>query len=268
MLSVYSRVAGFTSDDGKKTGVSDPNNTPKAIIYDPELSLHTPLRLWLSTGIRALDHAIETLYRDNAPPQIKHMCLFAIKGLNKSLRAVKANPDDVGIRSKNMLAAWESLWPLANSGPLGLSHTLGYALGATYGIPHGICSCLTLAPTVKMLSSRLSGDNLRALATAAYFLPDAYAKSFAQGREANSSGLAFFEDASEALMREAASEVANSIQSLIDDLGLTSTLEEYKVPQEHLKPISEKVAEASSKGSAYDAHVIQTEILDVIYKAK
>ena len=33
------------------------------IIYDPYLTTATPEALWLSTGIRALDHAVENLYR-------------------------------------------------------------------------------------------------------------------------------------------------------------------------------------------------------------
>lgn len=35
----------------------------KAIILDAELTLHTPEKLWLSTGMRAVDHAVETQYR-------------------------------------------------------------------------------------------------------------------------------------------------------------------------------------------------------------
>jgi len=34
--------------------------TTQYIIYDPELSLLTPERLWLSTGVRAVDHAVES----------------------------------------------------------------------------------------------------------------------------------------------------------------------------------------------------------------
>lgn len=267
------RNAGFTSEEGRKIGVSHPANVPKVIIYDPELSMHTPLRLWLSTGMRAMDHAVETLYRDGVPSQIKHMALFAIKGLNKSLRDCKANPEDMEIRTKNMLAAWESLWPLANVGALGLSHALGHGLGATYSIPHGICSCLTLPATIKMMATRLSGANLRALATAAHFLPDAYAQTFAQGRESgggggsssSSSGIATFDDASEETLREAALAVSQSVRQLVDDLELTSSLEEYKVPREHLQPLASKVEEHKPKGAPYDAPGILREILEPIY---
>lgn len=46
-----------------KVGVASEYMTPKGVILDAELTLDTPQRLWLSSGIRALDHAVETLYR-------------------------------------------------------------------------------------------------------------------------------------------------------------------------------------------------------------
>ena len=33
--------------------------TPVSVILDPALSVHTPAWLWLSTGIRAVDHCVE-----------------------------------------------------------------------------------------------------------------------------------------------------------------------------------------------------------------
>ena len=50
--------AGFVNEEGTKTGVYGPQLAPAGIILDAELTLATPERLWLSTGIRALDHAI------------------------------------------------------------------------------------------------------------------------------------------------------------------------------------------------------------------
>ena len=36
--------------------------SPKYILLDPELTLATPMRLWLSTGMRAVDHACESAF--------------------------------------------------------------------------------------------------------------------------------------------------------------------------------------------------------------
>jgi len=45
-----------------KEGVSDPRLQPRTVINDPALTLDTPDWLWVSTGIRALDHAVEVIY--------------------------------------------------------------------------------------------------------------------------------------------------------------------------------------------------------------
>ena len=51
--------AGFSAEGTReKVGVAAPELRPAAALYDAELALATPLALWLSTGIRAVDHAV------------------------------------------------------------------------------------------------------------------------------------------------------------------------------------------------------------------
>ena len=65
----------------------------------------------LSTGIRALDHAVETLYRPFVVPPVKVLCHAAIVDLFKYLPKSKADPNDIHARQKLQMAAWMSLWP-------------------------------------------------------------------------------------------------------------------------------------------------------------
>lgn len=51
--------AGYTNEDGMKTGVAHPELAPHVIIYDSKFALETPEWLWMSTGMRAMDHAME-----------------------------------------------------------------------------------------------------------------------------------------------------------------------------------------------------------------
>lgn len=51
--------AGYTNEDGMKTGVGRPELAPSAILYDSKFALETPEWLWMSTGMRAMDHAME-----------------------------------------------------------------------------------------------------------------------------------------------------------------------------------------------------------------
>ena len=65
----------------------------------------------LSTGIRALDHAVEFLYRPFVTPPQKYLCYGAIVDLFKYLPQSKADPNDIHARQKLQVAAWMSLWP-------------------------------------------------------------------------------------------------------------------------------------------------------------
>jgi alcohol dehydrogenase class IV len=140
------QVAGYTNEDGVKTGVADVELVPKgkllkqhlwtvAIIYDGDLSVHTPQNLWLSTGMRAVDHAMELLYHPIAPEYpTKRLALSSLQDLFKYLVQSKNEPDNVDVRQLLFLAAFGSLFPISFEGALGLSHGLGHALGASYSV--------------------------------------------------------------------------------------------------------------------------------------
>ncbi len=146
--------AGFTDEAGNKAGMRDPRLLPDAVIYDSELTLATPMALWLSTGIRALDHAVEGFLADGEHPFSDVMALDAIRRLFDSLPRAKASPQDTGIRTDNQLAAWFSFTLTAQSAG-GLSHVMGKQIGARHGIPHGVTSCLLLPHVVLYLLGRL-----------------------------------------------------------------------------------------------------------------
>ncbi|KAF1359511.1 alcohol dehydrogenase [Lizonia empirigonia] len=203
--------SGFTTDEGHKIAVSDPEQVPKgsilAVIYDGENALHTPINLWLSTGMRALDHAVELIYHPLASEiPTKRLCLEAIKDLFTYLPQSKANPDDAEVRTKLFLACYASLFPFLFSGGVGLSHSIGHAIGATYAIPHGITSCLSLTPVV-----RLKANNPKEAEQIARILPYISRQSTGDNNKD-------------------AQVVADAISDLVEQLGLQTTLTAYSVP--------------------------------------
>jgi alcohol dehydrogenase class IV len=146
--------AGYTDADGNKAGMRDPRLLPDAVIYDADLTLATPMTLWLSTGIRALDHAVEGFLAEGQHPFSDVMAVDAIRGLFDSLPRAKAAPADVEVRTENQLAAWFSFTlPGASAG--GLSHMMGKQIGARYEIPHGVTSCLLLPHVIRYLEDRM-----------------------------------------------------------------------------------------------------------------
>jgi alcohol dehydrogenase class IV len=113
--------AGF-KENNKKTGVSHRSLVPRVLLLDGDVTRHTPERLWLSTGMRAVDHSIELLYRPDVSPLLRGTWLMAMRELFTLLPLSKAQPDNVDVRQRLQLAAIASLWPESRKGALGLSH--------------------------------------------------------------------------------------------------------------------------------------------------
>lgn len=53
--------AGYTNEQGMKTGVAHPELAPHVVLYDSKFALETPPWLLMSTGMRAMDHAMELM---------------------------------------------------------------------------------------------------------------------------------------------------------------------------------------------------------------
>ncbi|KAI8679548.1 Fe-ADH domain-containing protein [Fusarium keratoplasticum] len=146
---------GFTRSDGTKLGFMHPSMGVGAIFYDASFARHTPKRLWLSTGLRAVDHAVETVYHPNASEvPWKALAQWALAVLVECLPAAdKIHGSDTAddITTKLQLAAFASSGLRGSNfrDGMGLSHALGHALGSPYGIPHGETSCLTLGPVLR-----------------------------------------------------------------------------------------------------------------------
>lgn len=116
---------------------------PAAIILDPAITVHTPMDLWLSSGIRALDHAVETLCSSAPEPLADAGALHAIRLLSRGLPATKADPDDLDARLECQQAVGLACAGL-NRVPYGASHGLGHQLGAVFGMSHGHTSCVMM----------------------------------------------------------------------------------------------------------------------------
>lgn len=146
--------AGYTDDAGNKAGMRDARLLPDAVVYDADLTLATPIDLWLSTGIRAMDHAVEGFLAEGTHEFNDVMALDAIRRLFDSLPRAKAAPGDISVRTENQLAAWFSFTLPAQSAG-GLSHVMGKQIGARYGIPHGVTSCLLLPHVIRYFQGRM-----------------------------------------------------------------------------------------------------------------
>lgn len=177
---------------------------PQAVILDPAVTVHTPEWLFLSTGIRAVDHAVEDICSINPTPFSDGMSLQALRLLSTGLPAVKANPADLDARLSCQLGAWMSIMGSQNGVAKGASHGIGHVLGGTAHVPHGYTSCVML-PVVLRFNEPVNAERQRWV-------------SEALGRPNDSAG--------------------DAVAALIASLGLPGTLRDVGVKPEQLDEIA------------------------------
>lgn len=145
----FTHFIGITDEVRKvKDLYIDKKLAGRAVFLDPELTLDTPMWLWLSTGMRSVDHCVEAICSTNAHPFTDALAVRALAMLNRYLRECHSAPDDLVARTQAHIAAWMSVCGLANV-TLGLSHGIGHQLGARNDVPHGHTSCVMLQPTME-----------------------------------------------------------------------------------------------------------------------
>jgi maleylacetate reductase len=146
----FSAIAGVTDERSRvKELFRHPQIIPRAVVLDPAVTVHTPEWLWLSTGIRAVDHCVEGICSGEANPYADAQALHGLALLCRGLPRVKADPGDLAARLDCQIGSWLSMGPLAAGVPMGASHGIGYVLGAVFDIPHGHTSCIMLPAVMR-----------------------------------------------------------------------------------------------------------------------
>jgi maleylacetate reductase len=146
----FSAIAGVTNARTKvKESLRHPLVMPRAAILDPAITVHTPEWLFLSTGIRAVDHCVEGFCSREAHPYADAQALKGLAMLTEGLPRVKADASDLDARMNCQIGTWLSMGPLSSGVPMGASHGIGYVLGAVHGVPHGFTSCVMLPAVMR-----------------------------------------------------------------------------------------------------------------------
>ena len=203
----FSSLAGVTNLRTKvKEMLRHERAMPRAVILDPAVTVHTPPWLWLSTGIRAVDHCVEGLCSREAHPYADAQALKGLSMLTQALPRVKADSRDLDARMDCQIGTWLSMGPLSSGVPMGASHGIGYVLGAAFGVPHGYTSCVML-PSVMRWNKSANAER-QALVSSAMGQP---------GRDA-----------------------ADVLDRFIRDLGMPRSLREVHVGPEHFDRIAEQ----------------------------
>lgn len=189
----------------KKEGMNSPYLYPELALLDPELTLSLPSRPTAATGVDALCHAIESYTSVNASPMSELLSLEAIRLIGENLRTAVHDGANLAAREAMLLGSLYAGLGLANAGVTAV-HSLSYPLGGKYGVSHGLANTLMLPP---VMAFNVPG-NLEKFADIAEALGEVV------------EGLP---------LREAAWLSVEAVESLIEDCGIATTLEELGIPE-------------------------------------
>lgn len=174
MLAVSTTLSAseFTSTAGVTLSATNTKQSflhrlmaPRTVILDPAATLDTPQWLLFATGIRAVDHAVESYCNPKANLATEAQSLQGLRLLHRSMPRIKDNPGDMTARMEAQFGMWQAIAPSVSGIGSGASHGIGYALGATFGVPHGHTSCVML-PAVLTWNAAVNGDRQQSLSEA------------------------------------------------------------------------------------------------------
>jgi maleylacetate reductase len=240
----FTAVAGITDEKTRiKRPVSDSRITPRTVIADPTLTLETPAWLWAASGIRALDHAIESIY------SVRHYPVSdaaASSGLTMLLRHLRpsletGDPRVLEYRGECQLAAWMCVFGVTNAG-FGLSHALGHQIGPRWDVPHGMTSCITLPHAMRFMAD-LAPERFRPIA-----------EGF---------GVAF--DAAEP--RRAALACADRAAAFIAQFDVPQRLRDVGVPRDELGEVAAIVHDVMDAAHVVDRLITKDDIVTLLTNA-
>jgi alcohol dehydrogenase class IV len=130
MTTVYGLTEG-----GLKRTARDARVLPKAVIYDPALTLGLPPATSAASGMNAIAHCVEALYAQDANPITSLMAEEGIRALAASMPLIVKDPSDLEARSDALYGAWLAGVALGATG-VALHHKLCHTLGGSFNLPH------------------------------------------------------------------------------------------------------------------------------------
>jgi maleylacetate reductase len=133
------------------------DGSPHGIVYDPALLARTPLSLLLSTGIRGLDHAINTVCSTQPHPLASLLAEKAIQLYVENLPRLR-DSTDLQAFSNCQLATWYTGMGQL-SVPHGFSHWMVHIVGPYANIPHSDAACVLMLAQARWLEHHASAQH-------------------------------------------------------------------------------------------------------------
>ncbi|MBA4025071.1 MAG: hypothetical protein C0482_22175 [Gordonia sp.] len=151
--SEYNTASAVSTEDGSKRALIGYPVGAVAIINDPRLTLETPDLLWASSGVKALDHAVEALYSSFADSFTDACASNAVRMLQQHLPLSLSTSGETQIEHRGLVQTGTGLSNLvAVNTRYGLSHAMGHKIGYKWNIAHGITSTVCLPHAARFMA--------------------------------------------------------------------------------------------------------------------
>ena len=209
--SEWNGYAGAVDERGTKVMIGHVRLTPSVVVLDPVVAGETPVDLWIQSGVRTLDHAIEGLHSRRSHVVSSALSLEAIRAVASALPNSRGDHSDPEATASCFRATWMAAVYMHNA-PMGLSHAIGHQLGVA-GVPHGATSSIVLPHVLRFLERRAPEVQTR--------IRDALHEAGAGGSTA-----------------------AEALETWLDGLDVPRTLRGYEIDETTLDTIAAAVVES------------------------
>ncbi|KAL6303660.1 putative Fe-containing alcohol dehydrogenase [Sparassis latifolia] len=221
----YSNPAGATEDSNLQKHQFLPpikRGGPALVVLDPGLTMATPDSLWLSSGMRAVDHSVEVLCSLRSNLSSDADAERGLRQLVPGLLRCKRDKSDIEAHLTCQLGLIDAIGAVfRNYVPLGGSHAIGHMLGPL-GVGHGKTSCILL-PAVCKYNAAHGANVERQKAVLTLLWSVDVMRVVAQ----------------EAGLKEDEADLGDMIDAFVRSLGLPRSLKEVGVGRDKLDALAE-----------------------------
>jgi alcohol dehydrogenase class IV len=196
-----------------KDVISHDNLLAEVAIIDPQLTLTLPSRITAATGMDALTHAIESYISINANPISDGLALQAIRLIGRSLKKAVKDGNDQQARIDMAYGSYIAGLSFFNAGVAAV-HALAYPLGGQFHIPHGESNAVLLPYVMGYIWRSCTKKMVDIL-------------------------IALGENADGMTEEDACRKCIEKLLSLVEGLGIPSTLRDFDIPELALPSLTE-----------------------------
>jgi alcohol dehydrogenase len=221
-----------------KKGIVSQHLYAKMVLLDPELTTGLPARVTAMTGMDALVHAIESYTGKRATPFTDVLNLEAIRFIGANLRTAYNNGNDQEARTRMLYASCMTGMAFSNT-QNGLDHAIALAIGGRFHLPHGLLTAFSL-PWVMGFNMKANPAKFANIARAMTKVPEGTS------------------DADGARLAVAA------VQSLLDDLNISTKVSSYDIPREVFAEIAKATVGAARLISNNPRDVSEKEVIELL----